>query len=684
MARASNLAAVLEAAVLAGAIQGLAAALTRGATLALPGALRDPAPGLLLALAALGARVALVSDEETAGLSRWRPGRWFFGAGWPALVLAAGLAAAFEMQHRLDGRRLASEGWLHFAALRSAVVDGDLDLRNELAWLPAPHADRARASGVLQTGRVAHEPGLLLLWAPAYLVAHLVHSAGLGGEFDGPDGFSPLHVNAVGLAALAWAFVAVVVAYRLAAKHTSPLLASTVVVAAWFASTLLWYAVVEPTMPHASATGIVAVFLALWLRARQRRDLPSWLALAAVGGLVVSTQRYDAYWLLLPALTVARHLPSWLEGVSPRRALFATSLAAGALLIGLSPLVLYDRALAAQTSLLPADPGSFALRHWREPRLVEFLWSSNHGVFSWTPVVFLAVLGLTRLWWRERELGATLLVTLAAGVWLLSSSWDWHGGDAFGSRRLTEAFPLVALGLALLAEWLLRRPGFLVAGFLCPLVLWNLLLVEQVRGGAVAKIGGASFREASQRSLDRLYGLVGHPPSFPWPSVFAWRYGVGPDRFDDVFGRVPWHQLAANVGTPDDVGIVGRGWSGPERWSDGGPFRWSVAPESSWLITLATPADRVLTVTLQPSRHPEGHAQTVFVRGNGTDLGRWTLLPDLQARSLDVPAAIQRAGLNELVFRYAWTVRAGDAYGGDDARTIAVRATRLELRLRHP
>jgi hypothetical protein len=67
----------------------------------------------------------------------------------------------------------------------------------------------------------------------------------------------------------------------------------------------------------------------------------------------------------------------------------------------------------------------------------------------------LALVGLGWLGWqrRWRGLAVALALILLAQVVAVSGVRDWYAGESFGMRRLTELYPVVALGGAALLTW---------------------------------------------------------------------------------------------------------------------------------------------------------------------------------------------------------------------------------------
>jgi hypothetical protein len=626
----------------------------------------EPLPAGVLALAALlVARTLAGSGHRLGTLDK------------PGLTLALGTLLVFYLL-QAHGGRVGNDGAMLFAYTRSLVIDRDLDLANEFQdYVP----DKFFLTRPRERQWPKQEIGTALLWTPFYAAAHLGVLAGAAGPHVPPDGYGAPYRDAVALAGFAWGAVGVWVSYRLARRFFGAAVAGAAALVLWASAPLLWYTVFEPSMTHAVSTAAVAVFLSLWLRARAAPTLAAWSLLAFAAGALVAIQRYDAYLLALPALTLAGRLPRF---VTARRrdkwprAATAALLMSACFFAGTLPLWLKNLA-TTDAWLIPIDVPSHALRGWREPLVVELLFSSKHGLLSWTPAVTVALVGLVLLTRREPALALSLLATLALGVCLLASTWDWHAGAAFGSRRFTEAFPLFLLGLcrALEGAWRVSRAS--AVGLCALLVGWNTALVHEVRESRIPAVGTFAFSEVAARAVGRVYRAVGHPFAIPANWAFAWRYGVTPDRFDHVVGHGNYRRIEVAVGTADDTPFLGRGWSGVEG-EPGATYRWSVGASSSWLLPLEEPRPYRLTLVGQAIRPPPGSGpQQVGVVVNGRAAGTLEVPAQRATVELVVPGMSWRRGLNEVVFEYAYTARARDLYGGGDGRPLALRLHALAL-----
>ncbi len=69
--------------------------------------------------------------------------------------------------------------------------------------------------------------------------------------------------------------------------------------------------------------------------------------------------------------------------------------------------------------------------------------SPGKGLFVFTPVALVGLVGLLQVWRRERWLAATLGGAFLAHLAFTGRWREWHGGECFGPRLMTDALPLL-------------------------------------------------------------------------------------------------------------------------------------------------------------------------------------------------------------------------------------------------
>jgi hypothetical protein len=386
-------------------------------------------------------------------------------------------------------RMRASDEIESFAYVRSIVFDRDLEFGNEyryfyerdpqaLAGFKATFLDRTEE----RTGRhINFAPiGSSLLWAPFYLFAH----AGVGlaralGAAVPADGYSTPYAAAASYASALYAFLGLLLVHDALRRFAgaTDLVATAVTAALWWGTPLLYYMTLAPGFGHANSVLTVGLLIWLSLRAHERA---SWsplesAAIGAVGGLAALVREQDLLFLAVPGILVLKH--AWRTGRFAPAVLAAAAMGTAAFLAYVPQLVAYH---ATNGGFLPSkhvqNKMSFA-----SPHFFQVLVDPGHGLFVWTPLLLLALLGLGALVARGRtEWAPALLVAFVLQVWISGSVESWTQAGAFGARRFVATTPVLAFGLAFVAGGLASRAGRLsLAAATLLFVWWNVSLMIQ-------------------------------------------------------------------------------------------------------------------------------------------------------------------------------------------------------------
>ncbi len=93
--------------------------------------------------------------------------------------------------------------------------------------------------------------------------------------------------------------------------------------------------------------------------------------------------------------------------------------------------------------------------------LRELLFSPDEGIFIFSPLFILAVIGLPLSWRRARSQTALLMGVIATSLLLFAGWYDWRGGVAWGPRFLVPLTPFFQLlMLPLIHDWVFVRRGW--------------------------------------------------------------------------------------------------------------------------------------------------------------------------------------------------------------------------------
>lgn len=122
--------------------------------------------------------------------------------------------------------------------------------------------------------------------------------------------------------------------------------------------------------------------------------------------------------------------------------------------------------------------------YWLAPQIGNFLFSVRKGMFFWSPLLLLAIVGIFAAYKKRQQLYVGLVVFLVVIIYVSSAWWCWYYGGSFGQRVVVDFLCVFAVFLAYVFDHIEQRKrekggrGRLLAGFVygyCSVcVVWNL------------------------------------------------------------------------------------------------------------------------------------------------------------------------------------------------------------------
>jgi hypothetical protein len=340
-----------------------------------------------------------------------------------------------------------------------------------------------RLFGVHTPGTSAYQFGLALAWLPAYLFGRVVEALG-GHSIDGVP--MPQATIAFGsiVVVLATLIAAVVLLRRLRAPHPA-----AVAAVALFGTPLFFLGSFSPLRTEPVEAFLLTLAL-LPLLAMFRVERPDPRVMVAAGALLgfAATVRWFNTAEAAAVVACFLILRRWRDA-----AWLAGSIAAVTGLLVLIPIGLGVPLFGAYGA---------NMLHFSPLTLPRMLFTDHRGLFVWTPVTILSVVGYVRLV-RRRPADRHFLLTVAAMNLALALSYEeypaWDGGLSFSARYLAPLYPFFVLGLAGIVDW---RPR-IVWSAAAVATAWTLFLALNVGipfGGYGFDTGNAS--QLAGRVLD--------------------------------------------------------------------------------------------------------------------------------------------------------------------------------------
>jgi len=145
--------------------------------------------------------------------------------------------------------------------------------------------------------------------------------------------------------------------------------------------------------------------------------------------------------------------------------------------------------------------------NWGSPWFLALLFSANHGLFSWTPILFFATVGLFLFARKFTSVGLSALCVLLGFYYFMAAYPDWPGISSYGNRFFVSLTVFFVLGLAVLLEsaasfFRNRAVGSAgISAVVCVFVLCNLGVIFQWGSRLIPARGPVSWRQVARNQI---------------------------------------------------------------------------------------------------------------------------------------------------------------------------------------
>ena len=349
---------------------------------------------------------------------------------------------------RFDRPLIRGDGVAYLAWVDTFVRDRDIDLNNQFERFRPVNTYQITWNDITQRWVIVFPFGAAFLSAPFYAVGDFF--ARNGWLDANPEYFAQM--QGVGLPYSLWimvgtnglTLVTLALAWLIGRRFASGWIAAGAVYLLFMGTPLLFYSAIEPMNSHSPGAFAATVFAFFLLRcttslrgayrAEQQDDYAprtlDWIVLGVSAGVTILV-RWQLAAVVIPAWGLLLYERRW-------RGFLVSGVAAA---ITLLPLPLIWQEMYGAPFVIPYNeafgesflkPGNEALK------VIQQTLTSSPALLLIFPGLFL--LG------RRAPLWAVLVGVMIFGQWVINgAALDWNAGYAFGTRRMTELFPVYVL-----------------------------------------------------------------------------------------------------------------------------------------------------------------------------------------------------------------------------------------------
>jgi len=374
-----------------------------------------------------------------------------------------------------NGHYVGGDGAYYYAYMRSFCFDGDIDLKNDSEIY---NRNFSQDSPYRMEEGVYHFPiGSSILWSPFLFFSHLTSKfIRLLGYPVSINGYGKIYEVGVCLGSIVYGFIGLFLCFKTSELYFDfeKKVALTSVFTLFYASNVIYYFLLEPSVSHCNSLFCVSAFFYFVFRTKNSQTKKDFTILGFFCGLMTLARWQNVLFgvlVLLPIQSLEKR---------QKKKKTAISLILLSFFLTILPQLVFWKYAYGSFLLIPQGKG---FMNWFSPKIFQILFSTNHGLFTWSPILLVAMMGLVFLCFEEKERRKSALLLMAvflSQLYINSVVIDWWGGSSFGMRRFINCFPIFVTGLSAFIVKFPKRSKAMKTAFLF-LIIWNFLSIIQYR-----------------------------------------------------------------------------------------------------------------------------------------------------------------------------------------------------------
>lgn len=288
---------------------------------------------------------------------------------------------------------------------------------------------------------IKYSMGMSVLYAPFFFVAHVLASP-LGYP---SDGYSAIYEFFIEFSGLFYLLIGLWYLRKLLLQFYDEKVTAITLGLVFFGTNILYYSAVESPMTHTYTFSLFSVLLYFTFDFYKKASFKNTMVLAISFGLILLVRPLNIL-LILPFLFFN---VSSFNDIKLRFAFLIKHYKNALLFIAITflmvlPQLLYYKYVTGNYFTFSYGKEGFFFNQFH---LLDVLVSFRKGWFIYTPLMLLALYGITKMK-ANHPFKTSVLVLLPIYLYLVSSWWCWWYGGSFSQRSMIDIYPLLALPLA--------------------------------------------------------------------------------------------------------------------------------------------------------------------------------------------------------------------------------------------
>lgn len=289
--------------------------------------------------------------------------------------------------------------------------------------------------------------GTAILETPFFLAGHVLAKP-LGYT---ADGFSKIYSFALFFSGVFYCCMGLFLLSKFLTRHFSPFISILAPLLFLAGSNLYYYTIDAPGMSHIYSFFLFSTIIYLTPFITTKSNFNYYFLFFCCLVLAVLTRPTNILVGLFPLFYSVKNKKDFFERICyflKSKILIILSLLLSFILA--VPQLLYWYSKTGNLITYSYENESFTF--WKNPKLLEVWFSTNNGLFTYTPLVAICLTGIFLMIRKKEWSGYYTGILFLIISYIFASWWNWWFGCSFGARSFVEYYALFCIPLAYLLE----------------------------------------------------------------------------------------------------------------------------------------------------------------------------------------------------------------------------------------
>ena len=289
--------------------------------------------------------------------------------------------------------------------------------------------------------------GLSFMYLPFYLIgqfqAYITNQATNG--FTSPFAFWIL------FSSLFYVIIGMIYLRKILLRYFNDGIVAITIITLFFGTNLLYYTTLNAPMTHSYLFSLFAVFIYYTIEWHEKINIKNSIIIGVLLGLISLIRPTDS---LIIVFFVFYSITSW-TSLGKKTKLFLQNWKY-LILIVIFTLIIW----IPQIVYWKYTTGSYIYYSYRyerfffnNPQIIKGLFGYRKGWFTYTPIMFFAVVSMFLLLKKQKEFFLSIFIFTILNIFIILSWWCWWYGGTFGNRAFVDSYAILSIPFALLLTY---------------------------------------------------------------------------------------------------------------------------------------------------------------------------------------------------------------------------------------